>query len=74
MPENSATLESTIEQRINKRTYWGVQNLSVQVTNGHIEVHGRARTYYVKTLALAALREVLASTGLMALRVDIQVV
>ena len=73
MPQNSAALESTIEQRINQRTYWGVQNLSVQVTNGHIEVHGCTRTYYVKTLALAALREVLASTGPMALRVDIQV-
>ena len=54
-----AMLERTVEHRIHERTFRRVQNLKVELINGQIVVHGTARSYYVKLLALEAAREVL---------------
>ncbi len=70
----SANLERTVEQKIHERTFRRVLNLRVELINGQILVHGSARSYYVKLLALEAAREVLASTCSIPLNVDIQVI
>jgi hypothetical protein len=68
-----ATLELAVEQKVHERTFRRVRNLRVELIHGQIVIHGSARSYYVKLLALEAARQVLASTCPLPLSVDIQV-
>jgi hypothetical protein len=72
-PGNPAEVERLVEQKTRERTFGRVRHLRVELSNGRIVVHGATRLYYVKSLALEAAREVLASIGPIPLPLDIQV-
>jgi hypothetical protein len=67
------SIQTKVEQKVHERTFRRVQNLRVELIHGQIVIHGSARSYYVKLLALEAAREVLASSCPLPLCVDIQV-
>jgi len=70
---NPAKLVCTVEQKIHERTFRRVANLRIEWINGQIVVHGSARSYYVKLLALEAAGEARALICPRPLLVDIQV-
>jgi len=56
---DSGELQRVLGRHIAQRTWGRVQELHVEITkDGHVAVRGRAPTYYVKQLALMAVREV----------------
>jgi hypothetical protein len=70
---NGAKRESTVEQKLQETTSGRVQNLRVELIDGQIVVHGSTRSYYVKSLALEAAREIRALICPIPLLVDIRV-
>jgi len=52
-------LERTISQQIVQRSWGRVRGLQVEWHDGSVTVTGRAPSYYVKQLALLAVREVI---------------
>jgi hypothetical protein len=61
-----------IEQQIDRRTGRRIRRLRVEVTSERVIVHGLASSYHVKQLAIAAVQEVLATTG-SALTADVRI-
>jgi hypothetical protein len=70
-PEAAVALARAIERRIAERTWRRIRQLEVEVREGRIIVHGCTASYYVKQLALAAVRDV---TDAAPVELDIQVV
>jgi hypothetical protein len=66
-------LPQALEHRIRERTWDGVRDLFVKADPGCVLVQGRARTYYVKQLAIQAIREVLGPTDCTRIQADIVV-
>jgi hypothetical protein len=50
-------LGPAVRRRITQKTWGRVQELRVAVADGRVVVHGLAPSYYVKQLALLAVRE-----------------
>ena len=63
--------EQTLERHIAQRTGGRVRRLRAEATEARVVVHGEAPSYYIKQLAVAAIREVLPTTPV---EVDIGVV
>ncbi len=57
-PAKDTDLERAIRRQIVERTYGRVHYLEIEVQDGQVRVQGVAPTYYVKQLALTAVREV----------------
>ena len=57
-------LAQAIERRIAQRTWGRIRQLHVEMTADRVVVHGFSSTYYVKQLALQAVREVASSAPL----------
>jgi hypothetical protein len=55
------TVEQDLSRRISQRT-WGRLQFRVRLGAGRVIIEGRAPTYYLKQLALEAVREMLPST------------
>jgi DNA-binding response OmpR family regulator len=75
-PRRPATLaEQTgrLEMSIAKRTRGRVRNLRVAAVDGRIIVSGRANSYYVKQLAIAALREAFAASEFQSERIAVEI-
>jgi hypothetical protein len=66
-------LERIVEHKVRERTGRHVQNLRVELMDRQIVVRGSAQSYYVKLLALEAVREVRALICPVSLLVDIDV-
>jgi hypothetical protein len=56
--EEGNALEQVLDRRITQRT-WGRLQFRVWLGAGRVIIQGRSPTYYLKQLALAAVREVL---------------
>jgi hypothetical protein len=63
-------LEEAVERQIRERTWGRIQRLEVEQRGGRLVVHGHSPSYYVKQLALLAVRELDDS---MPVELDIQV-
>lgn len=59
-PAEDGALEQVLDRRIAQRT-WGRLRFRVRMGAGRVIIHGSSPTYYLKQLALAAVREVLPS-------------
>jgi hypothetical protein len=46
------TLAEQVESRVHQATHGRIRNLEVREYQGHVEVRGRAPSYYAKQLAL----------------------
>jgi hypothetical protein len=68
--EPSVALALAIERQIAQRTWRRIQQLQVEVREDRVIVHGCTTSYYVKQLALAAVRDV---TDAAPVDLDIQV-
>ncbi len=55
-------LEALVAQSITRRTEGQIGSLHVEATDERVVVHGRARSYYARQLALAAVTETLQAT------------
>jgi hypothetical protein len=55
--ENCAAIARILECRIYERTHGRISGVRVEALEDRVVVHGRAKTYHVKQLALAAIRE-----------------
>ena len=53
-----------LERSVLARTGRQVRDLAVEMRPGHVVLHGRARTYYVKQLAQHGVRDVLPHVAL----------
>jgi hypothetical protein len=56
-------LEQAVRRRIAQRTWGRLRQLQVEVDAQRVIVRGRSPTYYLKQLALAAVREALPTTA-----------
>jgi hypothetical protein len=70
---NPAKLELTVERKIREGTFGRVKDLRVELIDGRMVVRGRTRSYYDKSPALEAAREVGPLICPVPLLVDIQV-
>jgi hypothetical protein len=66
-------VQLSLERHIRARTYGRIRHLSVQTTPTCVVVKGRAQCYYVKQLAIHALRELLGEQRTLLYQVDIEV-
>jgi len=66
----AAALAQLLERQIGQQTFGRLHRLSIELTGGRVVVHGCTASYYIKQLALHAVREVLPS---MPLELDVQV-
>jgi hypothetical protein len=68
-----AELAQAIERHIVERTWGRVRRLGIDVQDDRVYVHGNTPSYYVKQLAIQAVRDVLGEDEPIAIRVDIEV-
>ena len=68
-----ADLVQALERHVAQRTGGRVHRLRAEVTDTRASVHGRARSYYVKQLAIQACLEVLGADAPVRLDVAIEV-
>jgi hypothetical protein len=74
MDRNEVTdLSQNVARLINERTWGRIGRLGVEVSDGRLVVHGCARSYYLKQLAIQACLEALGPAAPAPLEVDIEV-
>jgi hypothetical protein len=66
-------LEQTLRRQIDSRTWGGVSQLQIRVQPGCAFVTGRTSSYYLKQLALDAVKDVVRPLPSVRVTVDIQV-
>lgn len=69
----SADIRSTLRQRINIRTWRGIRQLQIDVTSDCVFITGVTSSYYLKQLALEAVKEIARSGSLPPVALNIQV-
>jgi hypothetical protein len=67
-------LPVALEDRIRERTWDRVRDLCVKADPGGVLVRGRTRTYYIKQLAIQAVREVLGPADATPISAEIEVI
>ena len=67
-------LPLALEDHIRERTWDRVRDLCVKADPGGVLVRGRTRTYYIKQLAIQAVREVLGPTDCTPISAEIDVI
>jgi hypothetical protein len=71
---NPLLLPVALEDHIRERTWDRVRDLCVKADPGGVLVRGRTRTYYIKQLAIQAVREVLGPTDCTPISAEIDVI
>jgi hypothetical protein len=64
-------LQRALEREIARRTWGRIRQLRIELTKGRLTVSGHTSSYYVKQLALAAVRKVYSTVPV---DLDIQVI
>jgi DNA-binding response OmpR family regulator len=73
LPVTMAEQTGRMEMSIAKRTRGQVRNLRIETIDGRIIVSGRANSYYVKQLAIAAVREAFAASESQSDRIAVEI-
>ena len=66
-------VESALRREIDSRTWRGVKGLRVETMRDRVLVKGTTSSYYLKQLALEAIKEVARSSSVPPVTLDIQV-
>ena len=66
-------LKKALREQINSRTWRGVQQLGIEVMADRVLITGTTTSYYLKQLALEAVKEVAQKTELPPVRLEIRV-